>query len=356
VTYTATLLSLAIAATLDVPAGTPLAEALSRARPGDVVRLGPGLHAGSLGRIGALRVVGAGAGATRVVAPEGQDGAIVIGRVELAGLSLEAGDAHSALKVLDGEALLQDVGLSGAAVGLFVDGGRVDGRDVTIGGRLGLLLRSGEVKLRGGRVGGGGGARAGVAVLRGRFELSRFAVTGPFSEGAITVSGGTALLEDLVIRDPGPTGIAVTLGEVIGRDVEISGARELPAQGMRGFDGILGDCVQLLRGKVRLASSGLSRCGGAALSASGGELRLDGVDAQGGAAGGLVLLDGVRADLRGNWVTGRGPALVAGSGAQVDATFNRWRADPVFWVECATGARVRLGFGEHAAQPCADPR
>ena len=42
-----TLLPLALAAVIDVPAGAPLGEALARAHPGDVVRLGPGVHAGA---------------------------------------------------------------------------------------------------------------------------------------------------------------------------------------------------------------------------------------------------------------------------------------------------------------------
>jgi len=356
VTSVTALLPLALAAVLDVPAGASLAEALARARPGDVVRLGPGLHSGTLGRISNLRIEGAGADSTRVVAPEGQDGAVVTGRVELAGLAIEAGDARAGLKVIDGHALLDGVALSGNAVAAFLDGGRIEGNDVALAGGYGLLVRSGEVRLRGGSVRAGGGRRAGVALLRGRLELSRFSITGPFGEAAVTVSGGVAVLEELVIRDPGPAGITVARGDVSGRDVEVSGARELPLETGRGLDGVLGDCVQLLRGTLRLASSGLVRCAGAAVSASGGELRLDGVDAQGGSAGGLVLLDGARADLRGNWVTGRGPGLVAAGGSQVDATFNRWRTDPVFWVECGTGARVRLGFGERSAEPCKKPQ
>jgi hypothetical protein len=321
-----------------------------------VIRLGAGVHAGSLGRLSGLRIEGPGADSTRVVAPEGQDGAVVTGRVELTGLTIEAGDARTALKVVDGDALLSDVALRGAAIGAFVDGGRLEGRDVTLLGGFGLLVRSGEVRLRDGRVRAIGPAHAGVAVLRGTVQLSRFALTGPFEEAAITVGRGSARLEDVVIRNPGPTGVAVNGGEVTGHDVEVAGARELPVRGGRGVDAILGDCVQVIRGSLTLASSGLTRCGGAALSASGGTVRLDGVDAQGGTAGGLVLLDGARADLRGNWLTGRGPAVVAASGAQVDATFNRWRTDPVFWVDCGAGARVRLGFGEHVSEPCAKAR
>jgi hypothetical protein len=355
VTLLTALLPLAIGAILDVPAGTPPGDTIARAQPGDVVRLGPGVYAGSLGRISGLRVEGAGADATRVVAPEGQDGAVVTGRVELAGLTLEAGDARSALKVLDGDARLDDVGLRGGAVGAFVDGGRLEGAGVTLSGAIGLLVRAGDVALRAGAVRPAGSGRSGVAVLRGTVALSRFTLTGPFAEAAVTVGKGTARLEDVVIRAPGPTGIAVNGGEVTAQDVEVAGAQELPST-VRGADGILGDCVQVLRGTVHLASSGLTRCGGTALSASGGTVRLDGVDAQGGAAGGLALIDGARGDLRGNWVTGRGPGLVAANGAQVEATFNRWRTDPVFWVECGAGARVRLGFGEHAAEPCAKAR
>lgn len=346
------LLPLALAATLDVTAGGSLVDALASARPGDLLRLGPGVHAGSLGRIADLRVEGAGAGVTRIVAPEGQDGAVVTGRVALSGLTLEAGKARFALKVLGGEADLRDVELRGQAAAAFIESGTLTGRDVLLEGGHGLLQSGGEVRLRDGRVLSGGRGQAGLALLRGRLELSRVSITGPFDEAALTVSGGAAVLDDVVIRAPGPTGIAVAGGEVAGRDVEVAGARELPVEGRAGVEAILGDCVQLRRGAVSLASSGLVRCGGTAVSASGGTLRLDGVDAQGGSAGGLVLLDGARADLRGNWITGRGPGLVLAGSAQADATFNRWRTDPVFWVECGAGARIRLGFGERSAQPC----
>jgi hypothetical protein len=356
VTFLSALLPIALSATLDVAAGTSLADALGRARAGDVIRLGPGVHAGSLGRISDLRIEGAGAGISRIVAPEGTDGAIATGRVALVGLTLEAGNARTALKVLGGEAILLGVELRGQAVGLFVESGRVTGRDVQLAGVLGLLQAGGEVTLRDGHVLGAGPAHAGLAVLRGRLDVTRSSITGPFEEAALTVASGSAALDDVVIRDPGPTGIAVVRGEVTGRDVEISGAREVPIEGQPGVEAILGDCVQLRRGAVSLASSALVRCGGTAVSASGGTLRLDGVDAQGGSAGVLVLLDGARADLRGNWITGRGPGLVLADSSQADATFNRWRTDPVFWVECGAGARIRLGFGEHSSQPCSQSK
>lgn len=355
-TFITAIAPIAAAALLEVPAGTHLADALARARPGDVVRLGPGLHAGSLGRLAGLRVEGAGAEATRVVASEGQDGAIVTGRVELAGLSLEAGTARSGLKVLGGEAHLEDVALAGGAVAAFVEDGRVTARRVSLAGQYGLLQKGGDVALHTVTVRASGAARAGLAVLRGRLSLARCTVTGPFEEAAITVAGGQATLDDVVVRDPGPTGIAVNRGEVEGRDVEVAGAREVPVREPRGIDAILGDCLQLLRGTARLAWSGLVRCGGAAVSSSGGTLRLDGVDVLGGSAGGLVLLDATRADLRGNWVTGRGPGLVAASGAQVEATLNRWRTDPALWVDCGAGARVRTGPGERVASPCTGGR
>lgn len=346
------ILPLAFAAVVELPAGAPLGEALAAAKPGDVLRLGPGDHAGSLGRISGLRVEGAGADRTRIVAPEGQDGAVVVGRVELAGLAVEAGDARIGLRVVGGEAILDDVALRGASAGAFVEEGKLSGRDVRLAGEHGLLLKSGEVTLRGAVVRGGGKAHAGIAVLRGRLALSRATITGPFAEAALTVSGGTASLEEVVIRDPGPTGVAVTRGDVTGRDVEVAGARELPTRGVRGLEAVLGDCVQLRGATVRLASSSLTRCGGTAVTASGGALRLDGVELQGGAAGGLVLLDEARAELRGNWIAGRGPGLVATGGAQVDAIFDRWRTDPALWVDCGSGARFRPGFGEHVTEPC----
>lgn len=350
------LLAATAAATIDVPAGAPLVEAIGRAHPGDVLRLGPGDHAGTLGKITDLRIEGAGADATRIVVPEGKDGAIVTGHVELAGLTLEAGAAHGALMVVGGDATLDDVSLRGGAMGAFVEDGRVTGRGVRLAGNFGLLQKGGEVKLRDATVLRAKGAHAGLALLRGRLELTRSSVTGPFVEAALTVSGGTAALDDVVIRSPGPTGIAVTRGEVVGGSVEVAGAREVPMERVPGLEAILGDCVQVRRGTVALVASGLVRCGGAAVSASGGSLRLDGVDLQGGTAGGLVLLDGAKAVLDGNWVTGRGPGLVAAGDSQVKATFDRWRTDPAMWVECGSGARVEVGFGEHVPQPCAGRR
>ena len=109
------------------------------------------------------------------------------------------------------------------------------------------------------------------------------------------------------------------------------------------------------RATVHLASSSLARCGSTALSASGGEVRLEGVDAEGGTAGCLVLLDGARGTLEGNACVGRGPALVAASGAHVTTRGNTWRTDPTVWVDCGAGARVEMpdvpGPG-----PCASPR
>jgi hypothetical protein len=47
--------------------------------------------------------------------------------------------------------------------------------------------------------------------------------------------------------------------------------------------------------------------------------------------------------------------VVAASGAQVTARMDRWLTDPVLWVECGSGARVRVGAGEEEAEPCAAP-
>lgn len=343
------LLPALLAATVDVPAGADLAAALAGARPGDLVRLGPGLHAGSLGRArGTLRIEGAGAGVTTVRAPEGEDGLVVEagGSVTLAGLTLHAGERRAALKVLGGDARVDGVALTGGAVGAFVEGGRLAARDVDLSGGYGLLVRGGEAALTLGRV---RGSAAGVAQLAGRVELTRAAVTGPAREAGVTISGGSASLDDVVIRSPGPSGLSV-LGSarVEARSLDVSGASEQ--------DGVLGDCVQVRRGTLRLEAGVLTRCGGAALETLGGDLRLRGVDATGGAAGCLVFLDRAKAELDGNRCTRRGPAVVSAGGAQVSATMNRWLADPVLWVECGSGARVHLGVGESVPEPCRKPR
>jgi hypothetical protein len=343
------LLAALLAATVDVPPGADLGAALASARPGDVVRLAPGTYPATLGRLrGPLRLLGAGAGVTVVLAPEGEDGAVVAegGDVALEGLTLVAQGPRSALKVLGGRARLTGVALAGGAAAAFVDGGRLEGSDVDLTGGFGLLLRAGEVSLADARVRGG---HAGVGQLGGRSELRRLVVTGPSTEAGLSISGGVASLEEVVVRSPGPAGLSVLgAAQVTGRGLEISGATE--AEG-----GFLGDCVQLRRGALALTGGDLTRCGGAAVEALGGSIDLRGVDATGGEAGCLVFLEKANARLDGNRCVKRGPAVVASSGSQVRASMNRWLVDPVLWVECGSGARVYLGVGESAREPCRKP-
>lgn len=338
-------LAVVLAATLDVPAGGDLAAALARARPGDTLTLGAGEHRVALGRLAGVRVEGAGAGETLVSAPEGEDGAVVVGPgVALARLGLRAGPGRCALKVLGGEARLEDVLLSGGSCGAFVEGGRLEGRDLELSGGYGLLVSRGDVSLEGGAARGG---EAGIGVIGGAVALRRFAVVGPGREAGISVARGAVTLEDVVVRAPGPSGIAVSAGgRVEGVAVTIAGATE-----SRGF---LGDCVQVIRGALRLEGGALLGCGGAAVEASGGTVTLAGVDASGGSAGCLVFVNDARAELAGNLCAGRGPGLVLASGAHARASVNRWWTDPVLWVDCGSGARVELGRGEGPRQPCGD--
>lgn len=343
------LLPALLAAGPDVMPGADLAAALRAARAGDVLRLGPGVHQASLGRLRIpVRIEGAGAGVTVLLAPEGEDGLVVEGGdVRLAGLTLRAQGPRAGLKVLGGAVRVEGVALAGGAVGAFVDGGKLTGADVDLAGGYGLLLRSGEASLAASRA---TGVRAGIAQLGGRLELHRLAVTGPSSEAAISLSGGTALVEDAIIRSPGPSGMSV-LGSarVEARAIDVSGATEVRVtEGTR----IQGDCVQLRRGTLALAAGTLTRCGGASVEASGGSVDVRGVDATGGEAGCLVFVDKASARLQGNRCVRRGPGIVAAGGAQVRASLNRWLLDPVLWVECGSGARVYLGVGETAREPC----
>ena len=337
----ASLLALAAAADLMVPAGAPVAEALSRAVAGDTIRLGPGEHRGALGRLSGVTVAGAGAGVTFVLAPQGEDGAVVDGDVTLRALSLVAGPSRSALKALGGTATLDGVALQGGAVALFVDGGRVAGRDVWLAGDYGLLQRSGAAAITGLTA---RGDRAGVALIGGELELTRGTVTGPSAEAAVTIGGGTARLAELVLRNGGPSGLSVSGGRVVARDLAIAGPREI--------GGIGGDCLLVMRATVRLAASELVGCGGAAVEASRAELLLDGVDAGGGSAGGFIFTDKTRAELRATLVTGRGPGLVAMQGAQVRGWQARHWTDPVLWVDCGSGARVEMLDAHGARQAC----
>lgn len=336
---------LALGAVIDVPAGGDLSAALARAGDGDLVRLGPGVHRGSLGRArGPLRVEGAGAELTLVDAPEGEDGLVVDGgAVALSGLAIRGGaGGRAAVKVFGGALALREVALQGG-VALVVQGGRVDGREVDLAGfQYGLLAQRGAVALEGGHARGG---HAGVALLSGELTLRRYAVTGPATEAGVTVSGGTALLEAVVIRAPGPSGVAVTgSGRVTAAALVVAGAEE--------HGGALGGCLQGRKGSLAVEGGALSRCAGAALEVSGTEVELRGVDALGGGAGCLVLVDGARAELVGNVCAGEGPSVVAASGARATLRANRWRTDPVLWVDCGSGAAVEPGRGERVRDPC----
>jgi hypothetical protein len=340
----AATLALLAGAELLVPSGAPLADALAGARSGDTIRLAAGEHRGSLGRLDGVTVVGAGAGVTVVLASAGEDGAVSDGDATLRDLSLIAGPARSALKALAGTVTLDGVALVGGAAGLFVDGARVAGRDLWLEGGYGLLQRTGTVTVSGVTA---RGRHAGVALLAGELTLSRSAVTGPSSEAAVTVGGGIARLSELILRSGGPSGLAVSGGQVIARDLTIAGPREV--------GGIGGDCLLVMRARVSLSSSELTGCGGAAVEAAHAELLLDGVEAGGGAAGGFVFTDQTRAELRETLVTGRGPGLVAMQGAQVTGWRARHWTDPTLWVDCGSGARVELVDADGAHRSCAAP-
>jgi hypothetical protein len=335
------ILALLLGAEVMVPAGAPLAEALARLAPGDTLRLGSGEHLGALGRPVGVAVVGAGAGLTVVRVPQGEDGVVATGALALSGLTIVTGPRRTALKVLGGSVTLDDVALVGGAAGAFLDQGRLDGREVLLQGDYGLLAAGGQVRLTDLTA---SGRLAGVAVLGGTVELRRAAVTGPSSEAAVSVAGGSASLAEVFLRDPGPTGLSVLGGAVTARDLSVSGPQ--------GDRGILGDCVQARRGTVRLASSELSRCGGAALEASRSEISLDGVDAVGGEAGCLIFTDQSHASLAATLCTRRGPGLVAMQGSTVTAFGARFWTDPAIWADCGSGARVELRGAPGVRQPC----
>jgi hypothetical protein len=343
---TAATLPILLAALLEVPAGGDVAGAVARAADGDVVALGPGVHAAALGRVRrSIAIRGAGPGATELIAPEGVDGLVVEGgQVSLAGLTLRAGKARSAVKVLGGVLRVEDAVLTGEATGAFVDGGRLEGRGVELAGGHGLLVaRDGVASLA---EGSARGKQAGVAAYRGRVELRRFQVVGPSEEAGVSISHGEALLEAVAIRAAGPSGLAVD-----GAAAKVT-ALELDVAGTTEVNGFLGDCVQVRRGTVTLAGGLLARCGGAAMEAMGGTVTLAGVDAVGGEAGCLVLVEQAQGTLSSNVCSGRGPGLVAASGAQATARWNRWRTDPALWVDCGAGARVAVGTGERIRAPC----
>lgn len=338
----ATALAIVLGETRPVEAGADLAAAAALARPGDVLQLSPGVHRGSLGRLAGLRVAGAGAGVTVILAPAGQDGAVATGPLALAGLTLRAGPQRAGLKVLGGAVVLDDVALEGGACGAYVDEGSLRGREVWLGGDYGLLQRRGTVELAGLTA---RGQVAGLALLGGDLAVRRAAVTGPSREAGITVAGGTARFDQVFIRSPGPSGLAISGGTVDGRDLTIAGATAV--------DGILGDCLQVRRGTARLSASELVACGGAAVETDRATVALDGVDAAGGEVGCLVFTNHSRADLQGTLCTRRGPGLVAMGGSTVTGFAARFRTDPAMVVECASGARVRLEGDAAQPKPCA---
>jgi hypothetical protein len=183
--------------------------------------------------------------------------------------------------------------------------------------------------------------------LSGEVTLEQAAVTGPSREAAISVAGGAVRLSVVLVRNPGPTGLALSGGTVTGSDLTVAGPR-----GDRGF---LGDCVQLRRAELRLSASELTACGGAALEASRSTVWLDGVDAAGGEAGGLIFTDRSQAELSATLCTRRGPGLVVMEGSTVRAFGARIWTEPAIWADCGSGARVELLDDPSGPQPCATP-
>ena len=339
----APLLALLLGAELTLQAGAPLAPALALLAPGDTLRLGPGVHRGTLGRLSGVQVAGAGPGVTVLLAPEGTDGVESWdGTLELSGLTVVAGTRRSALKVLGGRVTLRRVALVGGTCGAFVGDGELTGQEVLLSGDYGLLITRGTARLKDLTAFGRG---AGVASLHGALEIERAVVTGPSTEGGVSVAGGTARLSDIVIRRPGPTGLTLTGGEVVATDLVIAGAA--------GLDATLGDCVQVRRGTLTLRTSVLMQCGGAAMEASGARLLLAGVDAAGGEAGGLVLVGRTTATLDGNRLTRTGPGLVVIEGSTARGFGNRFLTDPALWVDCADGASALLDGDPDVRRPCA---
>jgi hypothetical protein len=347
----ASALAIVLGAEVPVAAGASLPDAVARLAPGDTLRLGPGEHRGALGRLGGVRVEGAGAGVTVILAPQGEDGVVATGDLALTGLSIVTGPRRAALKVLGGAAHLHDVALVGGASGAFVETGGLEGQEVLLDGEYGLLSWRGAIRLS--RV-TASGRHAAVGVLGGTLDLARATLTGPATEAALSVAGGAVRLAEVVVRAPGPTGLAVSGGTLEARDVTVSGPRQAGG-GLDGSGGVLGDCLQVRRGEVRLSASELVACGGAAVEASRARLWLDGVDAAGGAAGCLILTDRSEADLAATLCTRRGPGLVAMQGSKVRAFGARFWTDPAMWIDCGSGAEVRLLDAPSSRQPCTAP-
>jgi len=340
-----TLATLLAAATLDVAAGGDLAATLAQARPGDVVRVGPGHHVAALGTLRGVRVEGAGAGRTVVEAPEGVDGAWVQGgESALSGLSILAGPERCALVVRNGTVTLQDVGLTGGGCGARVDAGALRGEAVELHGRTALVVAGGEATLKDGSA---RGDRAAALVHGGVLSLERFALSaGTASEAVLVAAGGKVHLSIVNIRSPGALGISASSGaEVLGDEVDVIG-------GGSTEDEIPGACILARKATVRLNGGLLARCGGAALQALGGQVKLEGVDAVGGVSGCLLFLGAATGDLAGNACAGHGPGVLATGGAKVAVRLNTWWTDPVRVVDCGSGARIALGRGERGPVPC----
>jgi hypothetical protein len=335
--------ALAAAATLDVAAGDGLAGAVARLRPGDTLRLGPGVHRGALAMaaLSGVTVSGAGAGVTVIEAAEGEPAAVVRGAVALEALTLLAGPAQCALVVDGGAAKVRDAALAGGGCGARLGAGSLRGERVDVrGGARGLVVTGGELALEGGSL---HGAVAGLAAAGGTAALSGTVVFGPSREAAVTVTGGDVRLWAVTVAAPGPAGLVLSAGRLSGEGVTVAG----PAR-----EGTASACVEALGGELALGASELFRCGGTGVTASRARVRLDGVDVEGGASGCVTLVDGARADLQGVRCTARGPGLYAGSGATAQLRMNRWLVDPALVVECGAGSRVDLLYGESVRQPC----
>lgn len=217
-------------------------------------------------------------------------------------------------------------GLRGSC--LFASGGEVSliepvfsGCEVALESREGASLR-----VRGGLI--ARCARAAIALTESHLEARDLVIEGPSRDGALVLVGGDASLSDVLVHQPGPTGVLARLARIRFDEVSVLGARTDAAgdfgNALFAFDaqlsgrglfarGCNGPAIEVQLGRGRLADVEVEQNPVASLALEhSAQLDLDGLIASDRDGAGVACIERGSSTLRAPWLRGfpAGPWLV----------------------------------------------
>lgn len=323
-----------------------LHAALEQARPGDTITLHEGTFDGAFAVPAGVSLTGAGEGLTEVVGPSDSAGLVLEGAggtSEIAAMTVRA-TGHFAIVARDREVTLRNVTVQvdlGAGVG--VEGGGVEMFGVNVRG----TVTADNADAQPADPQPSDVSTHGVVLVRAEAGGNGLEVSGFASVGLMAVQS-TADLTSVEVHTNLGTGVLVAGGQMVlaeaGIEDTLQGTRLIPAYNLVTAEGAVFSSTNL-----RLSRSG----GPGALHAGGGEVRHEGLEAEGN-AGAAVWAQGIDqiavlgSALADNELAGlvlHDVTLSEVSDTTIDATRIRTRVIGVGAVEFGDGIQLRAESG-----------